>query len=100
MYVDSAESKFSDRLSIFVVLAREAGEKTNKAATRLRVGGFASHAIIRNGSLQPYGGTPSSFANLRYSLQSMILFVNADISRHILVVDTSVLAKSNMDRRE
>jgi hypothetical protein len=29
-----------------------------------------------------------------------ILFANIDISRHILVVDTSVVAKSNMGRRE
>jgi hypothetical protein len=30
----------------------------------------------------------------------MILFANVDVSRHILVVDTSVLAKSNMGQRE
>jgi hypothetical protein len=35
-----------------------------------------------------------------YSLRPIILFANVDVSRHILVVDTSVLAKSNMDRRE
>jgi hypothetical protein len=35
-----------------------------------------------------------------YSLRSIILFANIDVYRHILVVDTSVLAKSNMDRRE
>jgi hypothetical protein len=35
--------------------------------------------------------TPS---NQKYS------FANVDVSRHILVVDTSVLAKSNMGRRE
>jgi hypothetical protein len=35
-----------------------------------------------------------------YSLRPIILFANTDVSRHILVVDTSVLAKSNMDRRE
>jgi hypothetical protein len=35
-----------------------------------------------------------------YSLRSIILFTNLDVSRHILVVDTSVLAKSNMGRRE
>jgi hypothetical protein len=35
-----------------------------------------------------------------YSLRSIILFANIDVSRHILVVDTSVLAKSNMGRRE
>jgi hypothetical protein len=37
---------------------------------------------------------------LYYSLRSIILFANIDVSRHILVIDTSVLAKSNMDRRE
>jgi hypothetical protein len=38
--------------------------------------------------------------NFLYSLRSIILFANMDVSRHILVIDTSVLAKSNMDRRE
>jgi hypothetical protein len=35
-----------------------------------------------------------------YSLQPIILFANIDVSRHILVVDTSLLAKGNMDWRE
>jgi hypothetical protein len=35
-----------------------------------------------------------------YSLRPIILFANIDVSRHILVVDTSVLVKSNMGRRE
>jgi hypothetical protein len=35
-----------------------------------------------------------------YSLQPIILFANMDVFRHVLVIDTSVLAKSNMDRRE
>jgi hypothetical protein len=34
------------------------------------------------------------------SLRPIILFANIDVSRHTLVVDTSVLAKSNMGRRE
>jgi hypothetical protein len=38
--------------------------------------------------------------NYIYSLRPIILFANIDISRHILVVDTSILAKSNMGRRE
>jgi hypothetical protein len=37
---------------------------------------------------------------LYYSLRPIILFANMDISRYILVVDTSILAKSNMGRRE
>jgi hypothetical protein len=36
----------------------------------------------------------------RYSLRPIVLFANIDVSRHILVLDTSVLAKSNMGRRE
>jgi hypothetical protein len=36
----------------------------------------------------------------RYSLRPIILFANIDVSRHILVVDTSILIKSNMGRRE
>jgi hypothetical protein len=35
-----------------------------------------------------------------YSLRPKILFANVDVSRHILVIDTSVLAKSNMDQSE
>jgi hypothetical protein len=38
--------------------------------------------------------------NSIYSFQSILLFVNIDVSRHILVIDISVLAKSNMGRRE
>jgi hypothetical protein len=36
----------------------------------------------------------------KYSLRSIILFANIDVSRHILVIDTSVFAKSNMGQRE
>jgi hypothetical protein len=35
-----------------------------------------------------------------YSLRPILLVVNIDVPRHILVVDISVLVKSNMDRRE
>jgi hypothetical protein len=35
-----------------------------------------------------------------YSLRSIILFANIDVSRHILVVDTSIFAKSIMGQRE
>jgi hypothetical protein len=34
------------------------------------------------------------------SLRPIILFANMDVSRHILLIDTSVLVKSNMGRRE
>jgi hypothetical protein len=39
-------------------------------------------------------------AKVCYSLRPIILFANMDVSRHILVVDTFVFAKSNMGRRE
>jgi hypothetical protein len=35
-----------------------------------------------------------------YSLRSVILFANVDVSRYILVIDASVLAKCNMGRKE
>jgi hypothetical protein len=35
-----------------------------------------------------------------YFLRSIILFANIDISRHILVIDTSILVKINMGRRK
>jgi hypothetical protein len=35
-----------------------------------------------------------------YSLRHIILFANIDVSKHILVIDTSILVKSNMGRRE
>jgi hypothetical protein len=38
--------------------------------------------------------------NIKYSLQPILLFANIDVSRHMLVVGTSVLAKSNMGQRE
>jgi hypothetical protein len=37
---------------------------------------------------------------LYYSLRPIILFVNTDVSRHILMIDTSISVKSNMSRRE
>jgi hypothetical protein len=46
-----------------------------------------------------YRATSSAWATL-YSLRPIILFANIDVSRHILMVDTSVLEKSNMSRRE
>jgi hypothetical protein len=36
----------------------------------------------------------------RYSLQPIILFAKIDVSEHILVLDTSILAKSNIGWRE
>jgi hypothetical protein len=37
-----------------------------------------------------------------YSLRSVLLFANIDVSRHILVIDTSILAniETYLDRRE
>jgi hypothetical protein len=35
-----------------------------------------------------------------YSLRPILLFANTNVPRHILVIDTSVLAKSIMNRRE
>jgi hypothetical protein len=39
----------------------------------------------------------SSVDQFNYSLRPIILFANIDVSRHILVIDTFVLAKNNMD---
>jgi hypothetical protein len=50
MYVDSAESEFLERVTL--LRWRDASKRTNKAAARLIVGGFAAPAIIRNGSLR------------------------------------------------
>jgi hypothetical protein len=47
-----------------------------------------------------YAPTPLHLGSAPDSLRAIIIFVNMDVSRHILVVDTSVLEKSNMDRRE
>jgi hypothetical protein len=35
-----------------------------------------------------------------YSLRAILLFVSMDVSRYILELDTSILMKSNMGRRE
>jgi hypothetical protein len=37
---------------------------------------------------------------LYYSLRSIIFFINTDVSRYILIIDISILVKSNMGRRE
>jgi hypothetical protein len=54
-------------------------------------------------SIFKYSATTSTIQEqtiLFYSLRPIILFANIDVSRHILVIDISVLAKSNMGRRE
>jgi hypothetical protein len=40
------------------------------------------------------------YPTIFYSLRPIILFASVDVSIHILVVDTSILMNSNMDRRE
>jgi hypothetical protein len=35
-----------------------------------------------------------------YFLRSILPFANTDVSRHILMLDTSVFAKGNMGQRE
>jgi hypothetical protein len=59
------------------------------------------------GSLVPAlcGAVDSSLAErfeqeICYSLRSIILFANIDVIGHILVIDKSVLAKSNMSWRK
>jgi hypothetical protein len=42
----------------------------------------------------------SFFVCFKYSLRPILLFVNIDVFKHILVIDTFILEKSNMDRRE
>jgi hypothetical protein len=40
--------------------------------------------------------TPRVILHFSYSLRPILLFGNIDVSRHILVINTYVLAKSNM----
>jgi hypothetical protein len=49
---------------------------------------------------KPGATTGSNAARNKYSLRPILLFINTDVFRHILFVDTSVLAKSNMGRRK
>jgi hypothetical protein len=50
---------------------------------------------------QRVGWIPVQFCwEIKYSIRPIILFANVDISRHILVIDTSVLAKSNICREK
>jgi hypothetical protein len=37
---------------------------------------------------------------ISYSLRFILIVAHMDVSRHILVLDTSILLTSNMDRRE
>jgi hypothetical protein len=65
----------------------------------LTEGKFATVLIIPfSWGSQQGGYLPASFT--RNSLRHIILFTNIDVSRHILVIDTSVLTKSNMSQRE
>jgi hypothetical protein len=41
-----------------------------------------------------------NFVELCYSIPFILFDANIDVSRHILVVDTSILASNNMDWRE
>jgi hypothetical protein len=43
---------------------------------------------------------PAPIYKKRYSLRSILLFASMDVSRHILELDTSILMKSNLGRRE
>jgi hypothetical protein len=57
---------------------------------RLSTWQFGSvEVFLKYGSVESY-----------YSLRLILLFTNMDVSRYILVVDTSILVKSNMGRRE
>jgi hypothetical protein len=38
--------------------------------------------------------------NKWFSLRPILIFANIDVSRNILVIDTSILAKSNMGQRD
>jgi hypothetical protein len=40
------------------------------------------------------------YYDYNYFLRLILLFANTDVSRHILVVDISILVKSNMDWKE
>jgi hypothetical protein len=73
-------------------------EKTDEADVLKNGGATVLTKINRQNMLMVENGIPSSF--LKYSLRLILLFVNIYVSRHILVVDTSVLAKSNMGRLE
>jgi hypothetical protein len=70
----------------------------------LKAGAFSPALLVPvaapgiNGLYKP--GLKAFFPPVIYSLGSIILFANVDISRYILIIVTSVLAKSNMDQRE
>jgi hypothetical protein len=49
--------------------------------------------------MPPMPKKPILWVPFYYSLRPIILFANIDVSGHVLVIDTSVLAKSNMGRR-
>jgi hypothetical protein len=73
-------------------------EKTDESDVLKNGGATALTKINRQNTLMVENGIPSSF--LKYSLRLILLFINTYVSRHILVVDTPVLAKINMGRRE
>jgi hypothetical protein len=61
---------------------------------------YFKNAFQIKGAYAP--GSKKSLVFLRklYSLRPIIFFANIDISKYILVMNTSVLVKSNIDRWE
>jgi hypothetical protein len=54
-------------------------------------------AIFCEGPFTKNLGIPNGIS---YSLRPILPFTNMDVSRHILVLDTSIFVKGNMGRRE
>jgi hypothetical protein len=59
---------------------------------------FLYFSIMR--TLKNEIGGEESLGLILYFLRPILLFANTDVSRHILVIDIFVLAKSNMGRRD
>jgi hypothetical protein len=61
---------------------------------------FFNHRSRLTKLFSPVDDKGLSWLQFTYSLRFIILFTNIDVSRYILVIDTSILAKSNVDQRE
>jgi hypothetical protein len=83
----------------FSFFNRLPGSWTLKPRSRL-----SSHLISCPRWARPFArqqGTETvTFTQKSYSLRPILPFVNMDVSRHILVLNTSVFMKGNTDRRE
>jgi hypothetical protein len=94
----------SEGLELFAFSEREGQNPSLKADLAARgrwlVSRFTWAGLYFSGSVAANFRCKPITKIIQYFLRSIILFANIDIFRHILLIDTFVFVKNNMDRRE